>query len=164
MIYRSNGNHIDFDDDAGDSQGKHSRVRLTIFAFVMICALLGGMIVQAGGVIPTLLGYWRSDYRLTFTEVSLGDCNRYTDRLLCVCGRLDAQQGDADFDIRIRTQEGASLGKITLHDQPSGSFCHVLRLTYPLEPGDYVLIGTPRFSRDTIARAFFTVPDNRPTF
>jgi hypothetical protein len=166
MIFPDENHH--FDDDEFEPQGSANRVRLrvTIFAIIMISALLGGLIFQAWSAVPALLGYWRSEYRLVFTDISPGDCSRRADtgRALCICGTLDAQQSEADFDINIHTQAGASLGKIALRDQSSGSFCHTMQLVDPLEPGRYVLVGTPRMGRNTIVRVLFTVPDNRPTF
>ena len=129
-----------------------NRMRMVVmfFAFIMILALLGGSLLQAWSVIPTLLGYWRSDYRLILTEVAAGDCSRSRtgattidpDRLLCICGVMDAQQSDADVDIHVHTQEGVSLGTLPLRGQPTGPFCRSLRLEDRLEPGQYVLIGT----------------------
>jgi len=174
MIF-PNDNHLYDDervDDTYDSPEKsgRSRLRVTLFAAVMIAALLGGLILQAWSAVPALLGYWHNDYSLSLTQVLPGDCTQGegqsfdTGRALCICGTLDAQGSKADFDISIRTQEGASLGKIALRDQSSGSFCHAMHFKAPLEPGRYVLVGTPRMGRNTIVRASFTVPENRPTF
>ena len=158
-----NGNYL-------DQPIKRVRISVIIFAAIMILTLLGGSFLQLFRAAPTLLGYWDSDYRLSLSSISPGDCNRAgsssrtidPDRLVCICGVMDAQQGNADVNIQLRGQQGRTLGEIALRDQTSGSFCRSLRLEDRLEPGDYVLIGTPRLSRDTIAQYFFTVRDNRP--
>ena len=160
---------LPYDDDFDDADDLHqpvnwTRISVIIFAAIMIVALLGGAILQAWSAVPAILGYWRSDYRLAFTEVSAGACNQgnvSAGSLLCVCGVIDAGDGDADVDIQVRHNEGNLMGNFSLRDQPSGIFCQDMRLQAPLVPGEYFLTATPRLSRDTIARWFFTIRDNR---
>ncbi|MFP4323156.1 MAG: hypothetical protein ACLFTK_11945 [Anaerolineales bacterium] len=138
---------------------------------IMILALVGGMLWQAWGVMPQLLGYWQNDYRLVLRTVYAGDCAAWSGgegqsitpaRQMCVCGTLQSGQEHAHVEIELRAPDGARVSQAALYERASGPFCHTLQAETLLEPGRYTLVATPRLSRQTIARLAFTVRDNRP--
>lgn len=175
-MYPYNYQDEDFFPDETPQKNPWIGIRNAIFAFIMIAALVGGLVYQASGVLPAILGYWQNDYRLVLTDVLTENCTEGTDTysvsfqnqpqndIICVCGVLDAQRSTASLDLILRDQNGAILHRVKFYGRDSGYFCEQFDLNEVLGEGAYSVSARPRFSRQTITRILFSVGDPEPQF
>lgn len=146
-------------------------IRNALFAFIMLSALLGGLLYQASGILPQLFGYWQDDYQLVLTEILIHNCTegdhiRITRQeqnpssdTVCVCGVLDAKQGKASLDLTLRQRNNAILQHIPFYGRSSGYFCEEFNLEAALPDGVYTIIARPRYSREQIAGITFVISE-----
>jgi hypothetical protein len=168
-MYRSNEpddfyDEEDWDEDLPDPRWR--RLRITIFALMMLAAILGGMIYEAWGFLPSLLGYWQDGYRVSVTQLETGDCvenagDIFPGSSFCVCGWVDAAESQADFHIHLRDDANRTLGTVKVYNQASGRFCRAFALDQFLSPGSYSLVIQPRLARREVNRLYFEIKDNR---
>jgi hypothetical protein len=168
-MYRNNKLDEFYDDDDWDEDlpnPRWRRLRITIFALMMLAAILGGMLYEAWGFLPRLLGYWQEGYSVSIISLETGDCTQnagdiFPGSRFCLCGWVDAEGSRADFQIHLRSDEDRTLGTLKVYNQASGRFCRAFTLDQFLSPGRYSLVIQPRLARSGVSRHYFEVKDNR---
>lgn len=152
-----------YDDPPPRRSALWRRLRNTIFALVMIAALLGGMLIPAWQFVPEIMGWWSDEYTLLISSVSSSGCLAagnpflYPTNEMCVCGFLDAGQGNAHINFHIRPESGGREAILRVREQSTGNFCQRIPTDELLEPGEYTLIVTPRLSNETITGIRFQI-------
>lgn len=159
------------EDDAPSTPPRWRKAILWLLGLLMVGILVLSALSPAWNFVPWLLGYWNTNYHLSLTSVSSGQCPqnlRFSQpplapsHDLCICGVLNSSGGTADFTITLRDLAGKSLDDHTVRDQHDGNFCHTLTPHTWLEPNWYTVTVTPRWMRNEVARLNFRVQDTRP--
>ena len=165
--------HVTDDDIYPNRTRLWRRLRNGIFAVLMISVLGFSILAPAWQIFPSLLGYWKTSYRVSITDIRAGDCSTRYPTLnpeaippaasYCICGILSAGNETADFDIRLMDNDGQRLGIIRLREQESGRFCNPIELNNLLPIDTYTLSVLPRLMLRDVLRVQFTVTNDKPT-